>query len=104
MANEAIAFHNDAEEQCVVVAVGGSCNNAQPVAARFAFHPKLLPGAAPESHKAGFHGFGIACGVQKSQHKHLACLCVLHNARDEAIHFFEVDCRFCVAHSLLDRD
>src|SRR6202012_4582078 len=102
--HEAVAFDNYAKKQRIVIAVGRGRHDAQPVSARFALHPELLSGPAPESDKSGLQGFGVAHRVQESQHKHLASLEVLHNAWNQAIHLFEIDCCLRVAHSLPDHD
>src|ERR1039458_333863 len=91
VADEAIALHLDAEKQRVVVAVGGGGDDAQAVAAGLALHPQLLAGAAPEGYKAGFQRFGIAGGIEKTQHQHLARARILHNAGRQAVHLVEVD-------------
>ncbi len=54
MAHQAVAFHFHAEQQRVVVAVGGRADDAQAIAAGLALHPELLPAAAPERHVATF--------------------------------------------------
>src|SRR5579863_3086150 len=52
VANQAVAFHFDPEQDGVVVAIGGGGDDAQPIAAGLAFHPQLLARAAPEGHEA----------------------------------------------------
>src|SRR5579871_1306336 len=100
MANEAVALNHDAEEERVIVAVCRRGDHTKAVAARFAFHPQLLPGAAPKSHEAGFKCLRITHPVQKTEHKHFTCSSVLHNARNQAIHLVEVN-RLCrVRHGL----
>src|SRR5271165_209252 len=84
VADQSVALNLDAEEQRIVVTVGGGRDDAQAVAAGFAFHPELLAGAAPESDKAGLQGFGIAGGVEKTQHQYFARACILHDAGREA--------------------
>ncbi len=101
VAHQAVAFHLDAKQQRVVVAVGGGRDDAQAVAAGFALHPQLLAGAAPEGDEAGLQRFGVADGVQKAQHQHFAGARILHDAGHQAIHFFEVDCCSRVAHSFI---
>src|SRR5581483_1914921 len=61
--HEAIAFHFDTEQERVVVAVGGSGDDAQAIAAALALHPQLLARAAPEGNEAGLQCFCIAGGV-----------------------------------------
>ena len=92
MADQSVAFDLDAKQQRIVVAVGGGGDDAQPVAAGFAFHPQLLAGAAPEGDKAGLQRLGIADGVEKAQHQHLAGARILHDAGHEAIHLVKIDC------------
>src|SRR5579863_8207997 len=72
VANQAVTFNLDAEEQSVVVAIGGGGDDSQPIAAGLAFHPQLLAGAAPEGDKAGFECFRVTGGIEKTQHQHLA--------------------------------
>src|SRR5580658_11210620 len=91
MANQPVAFNFHAEEQRVVVAIGGDGDDLQAVATWLAFHPKLLPCAAPKSNKAGFERFRVTGGVQKSQHQHLARLRVLHDSWYQAVHFFKIN-------------
>ncbi len=91
MADEAVAFHLDAEEQRVVVAVGGGGDDAQAVAAGLALHPELVAGAAPEGDEAGLERLLVAHFVQEAEHQHLAGLRVLHDAGDEAVGLGKVD-------------
>src|SRR5580698_8447581 len=63
--DEAVAFHLNAEEKRVIVAVGRGRDNTQSVAAGFALHPQLLAGAAPEGDEAGFEGFCVARGIEE---------------------------------------
>ena len=91
MADQAVALDDDAEEEGVVVAVGGGGDDAQAIAAGFALHPQLLAGAAPEGDETGLQGFGIALGVEKAQHQHLAGARILHNAGREAVHLVKID-------------
>src|SRR5436305_10896015 len=65
VAYQAVAFHLHAKQQRVVVAVSGCGDDAQPIAAGFAFHPQLLARAAPESNEARLQGFFIAGRIQK---------------------------------------
>ena len=104
VADQAVALDHDAKQQRVVVAVGGGGDDAQAVAAGFALHPQLLAGAAPEGDEAGFQGFGVADGVEKAQHQHLAGARILHDAGDQAVHLVEVDCCMSIAHFLPDSD
>src|SRR6202453_1412159 len=60
VANQAVAFHLHAKQQCVIVAVGRGRNHAETVAAGLALHPELLASTAPEGDKAGFLRFRIA--------------------------------------------
>src|SRR5579863_8621326 len=92
VADETVAFYLDSEEQRVVVTVSGGGDDAEAIAAGFALHPELLAGAAPESDEAGFKGFGITDGVEKTHHQHFAGARILHDAGDEAVHFVKVDC------------
>ena len=91
VADEAVAFDNDFEDDGVVVAVGGGGNYTKAIAAGFAFHPKLLAGTAPEGDESGFEGFGVADGVEEAEHEDLAGSGVLNYAGDEAVHFGEID-------------
>ena len=99
MANQAVAFDHDAKQQRIVVAIGRGRNDAQPIAAGLALHPKLLAGAAPEGYKAALQRLGIADRIEKTQHQHFAGARILHDSGHEAIHFVEVNCRGGVAHS-----
>src|ERR1700756_4454488 len=72
VADKAIALDFDAEEQRVVVAVGNGFENAEPVAAGFAFHPELLAGAAPEGDEAGLEGGPVAFRVEEADHEHFS--------------------------------
>src|SRR5580698_9549681 len=69
VADEAVAFDDDAEDQRIVVAVGCGRDNAQAVAAGFALHPELLAGAAPKGDKARLKCFGITGWIEKAQHQ-----------------------------------
>jgi hypothetical protein len=91
VADEAVAFDFDAEEECVLVAVGGDFDDAEAIAAGFAFHPEFLAGAAPKCNKAGFFCFAPAFFVEKSEHEDLAGARILHDAGGEAVHFGKVD-------------
>src|SRR5271168_1125507 len=91
VADEAVAFYDYLEYQSIVVAVGCSGDDAQAVAAGFAFHPELLAGAAPEGDEAGFKAFGVAGCVEEAQHQHLAGSVVLYDAWDQAVHFGKVN-------------
>src|ERR1035438_9473089 len=73
MAYKAIALYHYAEEQRVVVAVGGGRNDAQAVAAGFAFHPQFLASAAPKGDEAGLQRFCIARGVKEAQIGRASC-------------------------------
>src|SRR5579863_2610602 len=88
VANQAVALDFHAKQQCVVVAVGRGRDNAQAVAAGLALHPQLLASAAPESNKARLLRFGVAGGIQKSEHQHLAGASVLHDSWHQTIHLF----------------
>src|ERR1035438_6924560 len=99
MAHQSIALYLHAKQQRVVVAIGSGADDAQPVAAGFALHPQLLAGAAPEGDKAALQRFGIADGVEKAQHQHLARARILHDSGHEAIHLVKVDCRCRIAHA-----
>jgi len=90
MTDQAVAFDNNFENDCVIVAIGGGGDDAQAVAAGFAFHPELLAGAAPEGDEAGFEGFGVAGFIEEAEHEDFACGVVLYDAGDEAVHFFEI--------------
>ena len=92
MANQPVAFDHDAKQQRVVVAVGRGGDNAQTVAAGFALHPQLLARAAPEGDEAGLQRLGVADGIEKAQHQHLAGVRILHDAGHQAVHLFEINC------------
>src|ERR1035441_6858244 len=98
VADESVALDDDTKEHCVVVAVGCGGDDAQAIAAGLALHPQLLAGAAPEGDEAGFEGFGVADGVEKAQHQHLAGACILNDAGNEAVHLVKVDCGIRIAH------
>src|SRR5580698_9081327 len=91
VADEAIAFDDYFEDDGVVVAVSGSGDDAQAVAAGFAFHPEFLAGTAPEGDEAGFEGLGIAGGVEEAEHQHLAGGVILDYAGDQAIHLGKIN-------------
>jgi hypothetical protein len=96
VAYQAVAFDNYLEDQRVIVAIGYGGDDAEAVAAGFAFHPELLAGAAPEGDEAGGQGFGVAGFVEKSEHEDFSGSGILDDAGDEAVHFFKVDLRcFC---------
>jgi hypothetical protein len=94
VADEAVAFDFDAEEERILIAVCGNFDDAQAITAGFAFHPEFLAGAAPKCNKAGFFCFAPAFVVEKPEHEDLAGARILHDAGGEAIHFGEVDCYF----------
>ena len=96
MADQAVAFHFDLEQQCVVVAVGCGGDDTQPVAAGFTFHPKLLPSAAPKGDEAGLDRFLVAGLVEEAEHQDFAGDVVLHDSGYESVHFFKVDLRIDV--------
>src|ERR1039458_3017641 len=98
VANESVALDHHTKQQRIVVAVGCGGDDAQAVAAGFAFHPQFLAGAAPEGDEAGLKGFCIADGVEKAQHQHFAGARILHNAGREAVHLVEIDCGARIAH------
>src|SRR5579871_293149 len=91
VAHQAVAFHFHAKQQRVVIAIGGGGDDAQAVAAGFALHPELLAGAAPEGDEACFESAGVAGGIEKAQHQHLAGAGILDDAGGESIHLVEVD-------------
>ena len=91
VADQTIAFDDNLEDNGVIVAVGGGGNDAEAVAAGFAFHPELLAGAAPEGNEAGFEGFGVADGVEEAEHKDFACTRILDDAWNEAVHLFKIN-------------
>src|ERR1039458_5940847 len=66
VADQPIAFHLDAKQQRIVVAVGRGGDDAQPVAAGLALHPQLLAGGAPEGYIDALQRSGIADGVEKT--------------------------------------
>ena len=98
VADQSVALDDNAKQQRVVVAVGCGGDDAQPVAAGFALHPQLLAGAAPEGDKAGLQRLGVADGIEKAQHQHLAGARILHDAGHEAVHLVKVDCWIRIAH------
>src|ERR1700744_6442798 len=67
VAHQAVSFDLDAEEQRIVVAVGGSGEDAQAIAAGFALHPELLARPAPEGNEAALERFSVAGCIQKAQ-------------------------------------
>src|SRR5579859_8273467 len=90
MADQTVAFHEDAKQDSVTIAVRQSGNYAQPVAGGLALHPQLLPRAGIESHIAGFDSSGIRLGVHKAHHQHLARGIFLHDRRRQPFHFVKV--------------
>jgi hypothetical protein len=98
VADESVALDHHAKQQRVVVAVGCGGDDAQAVAAGFALHPQLLAGAAPEGDEAGLQRFGVADGIEKAQHQHLAGARILHDAGREAVHLVKIDCWIRIAH------
>src|SRR5271165_5141539 len=102
--HQAVSFNLNAKQQRIVVAVRRRGNNAQAVTAGFALHPQLLARTAPESDEPGFQRFGVADGVEKAQHKHLAGGRILNDSRQQAVHFFKVNLRCVFAHFHPDSD
>jgi hypothetical protein len=100
--NEAVAFHFDAEEQRILVTVGGNLYDAQAIAAGFAFHPELLARTAPKWNKAGCFCFAPAFFIEKSEHEDLTGARILHDAGCQAFHFGEVDRDFSHSDFLQD--
>jgi len=80
VADEAVSLDLDAKQDRVVVAVSGCGDDAQAVAAGFAFHPELLAGAAPEGDEACLQRLGVADGIEKAEHQHFAGARILHDA------------------------
>ena len=101
MADQAVTLDDDAEDNCVVVAVGCGGDDAEAVSAGFALHPELFTGAGPEGDEAGFEGFGVAEGVEEAEHQHFAGGGVLDDAGDQAVHFVEIDCGQFGVHDVL---
>src|SRR6478609_1260674 len=91
MAYQAIAFHMDAEQHCVTVAIREGGNHAQTVAGSLTLHPKLLPGARVKSYVAGFNGARVSLKVHKSHHQHLAGGVLLYDSGRQPVHFVEIN-------------
>ena len=67
------------DEQRVAVAVFVCVDHGEEVAARLAFRPERLAGAAEEGHFPRRHGFLESFLVHISEHQHPQCRCVLND-------------------------
>src|ERR1700733_8681081 len=79
VADQPVAFDDYPKHDCILVAVGSSGHDAQPVSAGLSFHPQLLSRAAPKCHKACLQRLGIACLIEKAHHQYLSGLSILHD-------------------------
>jgi len=94
MADDSCSFDFDAEYNCVAIAVGCGGDDAQAIAGSFAFHPKLVAGAAEESYVALFKRAVESFAVHESEHQDFSVGRILHDRGKQAAHFFEVE--FCI--------
>ena len=91
MADHAFAFHADAQQHGVAVAVGRGRDDLQAVAAGLAFYPKALSGTAGESGGSASDGPLVGLAVHEAEHEDLPAGFVLHDRRRQPLHLVEVD-------------
>ena len=72
-------------QQSVAVTVESDILHGLRVTAGFSFHPKFLPGPAPEVGLAGGNGLFQRRPVHPGHHQHAPGLLVLHDGRDQTV-------------------